>query len=731
MDDFDSIDKTVSDILDISGTRFGDGSRPQDLKPGAMFAGRYEILSEGFRGGMGVVYQCRDIKLQKQKALKIIHPHLLKSSQALQRFRQEVSISQELLNENIVRVYDLDEYQGQEFFSMEWVEGRNLRELILERKQKGKSFSLKEADGIISQLCSALQYAHRYTVHRDIKPENIMLKDDGDKQIIKLTDFGVAKMLTVSQFTTTSIQMGTPYYMAPEQKLDTGHVDKRADIYSVGVILFELLTLENTVGPELPSDLNPQLPKEIDDVFRKAVALRPERRYGDVGELAAALSQIVSTQKDQQQQVREKEAQLKRESELAEQKEREAAEAEQRKWEEEHKEQEAEQQREEGSLNGEPSFSGEDIHCDLSITLNESLDGTEKTITLHKENNGINEIIVKIPAGIKTGQILKISGKGKPGLSGGTNGDLYIKINILEEDNESFWNDCIKNHEMNEYLLYLDRYPNGRHKSAAEAAIARILNEPYNEKKEDGLAQIDDGSEETNRFFTNSIGMSFVLLEAGTFMMGSPQEVMDRNGDETQHRVIISKSFYIQTTAVTQEHYEKVMGETPSEFLNGGINCPVENISWNDVQEFIKKLNRIEDTDMYRLPTEAEWEYACRAGSDASFCFGDDENILKEYAWYDANSDNKTHPVGQKKPNARGLYDMYGNVWEWVQDRYGEYPKGVMTDPEGALWLWARGRVTRGGSWSNNSRDCRSFIRGQDAANSRYDNVGFRLAITL
>jgi serine/threonine protein kinase len=256
---------------------------------GLTFADRYEILSEGQRGGMGVVYKCRDTKLKRLSALKLIHPHLQKSSQAIERFRQEVAISLDLQHAHIVRVYDLGESEGREFFTMEWIGGKSLRELILERKQQKRPFSIDEAYRIISQLCEALQYAHRYTIHRDIKPENILLTVDRDELEIKLTDFGIAKMLTTSQFTATSLQMGTPYYMAPEQKLDAGNVDQRADIYSVGVVLFELLTLENTVGPELPTDLNPELPKEIDDVFRKAVALKRENRYGDVVELEQAL----------------------------------------------------------------------------------------------------------------------------------------------------------------------------------------------------------------------------------------------------------------------------------------------------------------------------------------------------------------------------------------------------------------------------------------------------------
>jgi formylglycine-generating enzyme required for sulfatase activity len=171
------------------------------------------------------------------------------------------------------------------------------------------------------------------------------------------------------------------------------------------------------------------------------------------------------------------------------------------------------------------------------------------------------------------------------------------------------------------------------------------------------------------------------------------------------------------------------MGDNPSHFQQCGEDCPVETVSWNDAQEFIKKLNEMENTDKYRLPTEAEWEYACRAGSTARFCCGDEETKLEEYAWINKNSDGKTHPVGKKKPNAWGLLDMHGNVYEWCQDWYGEYPAGPVTDPPGPAS--GKSRVFRGGSWNYGARSSRSAYRYRFDPDLRYSYLGFRVARAL
>jgi formylglycine-generating enzyme required for sulfatase activity len=228
------------------------------------------------------------------------------------------------------------------------------------------------------------------------------------------------------------------------------------------------------------------------------------------------------------------------------------------------------------------------------------------------------------------------------------------------------------------------------------------------------------------RALTNSLGMQFVLIPAGTFLMGSGSEEEGDEDEQPRHQVTISQPFYLQITPVTQGQWQRVMGENPSYFQECGEDCPVENVSWNDAQEFIKKLNRLEKTDRYRLPTEAEWEYACRAGNTQSYCFGDGEAELGQYAWYADNSQKSTHPVGRLKPNAWGLYDMHGNVYEWCQDWYGEYPSGPVSDPKGPSA--GEYRVLRGGSWDGEAGDVRSAYRLRLTPGYRYGHEGFRVA---
>jgi len=230
---------------------------------------------------------------------------------------------------------------------------------------------------------------------------------------------------------------------------------------------------------------------------------------------------------------------------------------------------------------------------------------------------------------------------------------------------------------------------------------------------------------------TNSIGMKLALIPPGEFLMGSPDSDDAWDREKPQHRVRITQSFYLGMYEVTQAEYERVMGKNPSHFKSGP-DAPVEGVSWDDAQEFCQKLSELAEEKeagrRYRLPTEAEWEYACRAGTTTRYSFGDDPASLGEYAWYADNSDRKTHPVGEKKRNAWGLHDMHGNVCEWCADWYGKdyYAGSPPDDPPGPDG--ASERVIRGAHWRDSAGVCRAAVRGRFVPRHRDGYLGFRVA---
>ncbi|MGI9536061.1 MAG: formylglycine-generating enzyme family protein [Desulfocapsaceae bacterium] len=243
-----------------------------------------------------------------------------------------------------------------------------------------------------------------------------------------------------------------------------------------------------------------------------------------------------------------------------------------------------------------------------------------------------------------------------------------------------------------------------------------------------------EGSEDSNRGKTisNSVGMHFVYIPPGSYLRGSPPDEVGRTIDEEQHKVTLSNGYYLQTTEVTQKQWKTVMEALPRFIRTCSEECPVERLSWEDAQAFIRQLNKLEGVDYYRLPTEAEWEYAARAGSITAFANGEitdaacGDPTLSEIGWYCGNSKSYPHhPVAQKVPNSWGIYDMHGSVWEWCNDWYSSYPQGSVTDPSGPPD--GRERVIRGGGLGDNARSCRSANRLSHESDIIIDNIGLRL----
>ena len=244
------------------------------------------------------------------------------------------------------------------------------------------------------------------------------------------------------------------------------------------------------------------------------------------------------------------------------------------------------------------------------------------------------------------------------------------------------------------------------------------------------------GSVDTGSVDTRGCPAGYVRIAPGTFTMGSPDAEEGRQDAETQHNVTITRAFCMKATEVTQGEWQAEMGDNPSSFQECGLDCPVEQVSWDDAVLYANALSRREglaecytgstfaglDCAGYRLPTEAEWEYAARAGTT-----GPSYGPLESVAWFSVNSGESTQAVGGKTPNSFGLYDMLGNVWEWTNDWYGPYP-GTVTDPTGPTT--GSGRVSRGGSWYVTARSPRAALRfGSAPSNSPY-TLGLRLVRT-
>ena len=259
---------------------------------------------------------------------------------------------------------------------------------------------------------------------------------------------------------------------------------------------------------------------------------------------------------------------------------------------------------------------------------------------------------------------------------------------------------------------------------------------PLTSKPENTTKDVGGGSEKE---ITNSIGMKLIYCPSGSFRMGSPAGEKYRDKDEEQVSVTISKGFYLGKYSVTQAEFKAVMGTTPwagNRLVKEGDDYPATYVDWNDAAEFCRKLTaresqagRLPQGYVYALPTEAQREYACRAGTTTAYSFGDDAGNLRDYAWWsgivgdgNAKTEHYAHRVGQKKPNPWGLYDMHGNVWEWCRDFYAEKLPGG-TDP---LVETGSSRVGRGGSWNVDVSDCRSANRNRLVPGVRISPLGFR-----
>jgi len=606
------------------------------------------------------------------------------------RFEREARIWSNLCDKKIPGVVEVYGHgiKPHPWLAMELMEGGTLAGWI-------DRLSLDEKLALMKRLLTTLSVVHRLgIVHRDIKPENVLFTGIG---VAKIADWGLAKALLTTKTATAVPQMSIPY-AAPEQfsQKKFGELDWQTDIYQFGAMFFEVLTGrhvfpgDDTVQtmysivkekPQMPTELNSEIPVHLNRIILKCLAKKKEDRFRSMDIILDRL--------------------------------------------------------EGGKTQDEPHFPKGDLVAELDhhLTLlkETGVDASndEQQVTaikkyarlgwherVHKEGSALLERVKKRELGEQQALLKRVKDLFEECISQGLDiEDLYdLNDKATKAYRAGNRQEAAKRYRMLKTKLktVIEEKRRREEEQKKRKELERLLTveaTPQNAvKKQQAWARnqgVDVG-------FTSSSGIEFVLIPAGIFPRGS-------------YPVTLSRPFYLGTYQVTQAQWTAIMATNPSKFK--GDNRPVERVSWNDCQEFIRKLNSKEGTDKYRLSTEAEWEYACRAGTTTRFCFGDDETMLSQCAWFTKNSANETHPVGQKKANAWGLYDMHGNVWEWCQDWYGGYTKSAVTDPSGS----GSGsfRVLRGGCWSDNAKCSASAYRYGNVPGYRRGNLGFRLARSL
>lgn len=627
---------------------------------------KYRIVRLLGRGGMGVVYEVEHRVLTTHFAMKML-PAAMRSQPGFGvRFEQEARVMASLAHPNIVRVDDYGE-KG-DWLRMELADGVRLRggKVAISLHELAAAHRGRLPPELLTAvMCQALEglaFAHAAgAVHRDIKPANILLfGGDRARPVAKIADFGLVRLIgedwVRSQAelsmtrggmsmgdaptmggedeagTSTRSLLGTYDYMSPEQKRGEP-AEKPSDVYAMGLILFRLLTGENSLGFELPSQLDDSLDPLWDEIVKRALSPRADQRFCDAGSMLKGM----------------------------------------------------------GIMRG-------DTESLLAAVADDDKEDEEYEEGEEDEAEGEEEE----DAGEEEAQ---------PG-----------SFEDLEAVNTADYAP----------IQYEARTPTKFFGLAGGEAVTKALAQGSEEaqcRQRRAVEELDLPLE----VCTVKTGIVMRLIPAGSFTMGSPEDELGRFDNEGQHRVTLSRPFYCGKFPVTQTQWQAVMGENAAHFDLVGGDAPVESVTWNDCQEFLAQLCELEEVPegTYCLPTGAEREYACRAGASTALYNGDLTAEkgrcanLEDIAWYKANSDGWTHPVGEKTPNAWGLHDMLGNVYEWCFDWDGDYPSGHTTDPTGPEE--GESRMNRGGGWNSTPPYCRAADRDGDDPGEETSDLGLRV----
>jgi formylglycine-generating enzyme required for sulfatase activity/serine/threonine protein kinase len=692
--------------------------------------GNYSVERFVACGGMGIVLKGMDNQSRNAVAIKLIRHDLATQKGARERFHQEIDTMSKLDHPNVVKFLDHGKENKFDYFVMEWIDGRTLREIASQGELKGKDLKFKQVAEWFLDVAAAITSMHQLNlVHRDVKPSNILI-DQNNRA--RLADLGLSRPMdeATAGLTTTGNAPGTWQYMSPEQIRAPESVTHKSDYYSIAVTFYELLAGHLPLGawPKL-STLNDSVPPEFDELLKQILRPKPADRPDSLSATRIAVQKLITPQ-----------------------------------WSYRY------------SYGISNYFEFRNLsHFDLNDVVVEARwrnqGGIENSVSIKKKILKAQEVHREPSVFSSDDQFAIVNFEatmqadvGKIGLPDDFNGGKTV---LPFTSDSAFWF-CM----FFGSVVFVAAWFFGAFqfwslswvqlafvfgclvalamfiKETAERLITGGYLESDSESASSGEGAADVPDQEINpqvagyqsrpREIINSIGMKLVLIPKGTFAMGWPRKkATGWFSDEEQLQVTIRMDYYLGAFEVTQAQYEKLMGNNPSWFQGGRIrgdslNHPVEQVSWEDAIEFCRKLSELPEEKkagrVYRLPTEAEWEYACRAGSQTAFHFGDDPGLLGDYGWFDGNSGEQTHPVGQKKPNAWGLYDMHGNVWEWCSNWFGDYPKGAVTDSGGPNE--GSHRVYRGGSWFNESASCRSAYQGRVNPSFRNYSLGFRVALS-
>lgn len=701
--------------LDDDATRLPDEEDELEkqpiLKEGDRVA-EYRVVRLLGRGGMGEVYEVEHKELHTRFALKLIHPSIVSRGDTEHRFRREAQVMAKLKHPNIVHVDDFRQVEGRAWLRMELVEGLSpegmeegtqVGSLGEWMKRRGKAFSEEATVEILRQVLEGLAYAHAMgVVHRDMKPANLLLTKGTPNRksfLLKIADFGLVRLAgadwlqsqveqTVARSlmesgeetvvegdsgqegTSTRALLGTFAYMSPEQKRGE-EADKRSDLYAVGLIAYQLLTGEESLGMRRPSELVKGLDPAWDQWILKATESRAGERFADASEMLAAVPGIGKTAAARASTPGKRKAPAVLLPLLLLGVLGLAAAGGYYLWQQGHFSPETEPVPPAAEQAGEPSV------ADPPLAETESPPSVPEPGLEEVEKPPVAEIEKKEPPSQPTKETV---------------------AGVAEE------------------------------KEAAGAAAAKEQVQeapPEPEQRPDRTVEIPGGGTD----------MPVVWITAGSFRMGSPTGERGRKADESPVTpVTFSNGFWLGALEVTRAQWTALMGGDGSRFGQGGEDLPATGIGWKEARSFCEELTRREaeagrlpEGYVFRLPTEAEWEYACRAGTRTAYSAGDREADLYQVGWYNENAGGKPHPVGRKAPNAWGVHDMHGNVREWCLDWYGPYSGSEVTDPTGAI----RGtdRVNRGGSFQDFARECRSANRSRGMPGFKTPSNGFRVAL--